>query len=76
MTVPDSGIDVLLGKADKPQEFKISHDKLDQATTTKIPKFNFEGKINSVNCCFSDPFEGNLIIRVSLLYGTRKASLM
>lgn len=29
VTVPESGIDAMYGKAERPQEFKISHDKLD-----------------------------------------------
>jgi hypothetical protein len=64
---PGAGIDPTLGKSLKPQSFEITHASLESATTKTIPKFKFDGQITSVNCCFSDPFDGYIIKRHSEL---------
>lgn len=45
----------------------ISHDSLDQATISKVPKFRFEGQIYSVNCAFGEAFDGFIMKKNSEL---------
>jgi hypothetical protein len=47
------------------QDFAISNENLEQTTTKSIPKFKFEGQIATVNCCFTEPFDGFIIKRMS-----------
>ena len=47
------------------QDFAISNENLESTTTKNIPKFKFEGQIATVNCCFTEPFDGFIIKRMS-----------
>ena len=67
MAVQGSGIDPKHGRSLVPQEFTISNDNLEASTTATIPKFKFDGTISSVNCCFTEPFDGQIIKRHSEL---------
>lgn len=64
---PGSGINVKNGRQLIPQDFSISHESLEANTTKTIPKFKFDGRITSVNCCFMEPFDGYIIRRHSEL---------
>jgi len=35
------------------------------SANTKLPKFKFRGQIDSINCCYEEPFSGNLILEES-----------
>ena len=62
--VPGGGIDPVLGRSHKAQEFAIKPENMaaDPRTGGKVPRFHFSGMIASVNCCFDEPFDGNLIL--------------
>ena len=62
---PGSGIDPNMNRRAVPHDFVISHENLETSAGGKIPKFKFEGKIFSVNCAFTDPFDGYVIKRFS-----------
>jgi hypothetical protein len=61
VSVRGSGIDLRHGRNLVPKDFKISNENLETSTTASIPKFLFEGRINSVNCCFTEPFDGYIM---------------
>ena len=67
VSVQGSGIDPQNGKKLVPQDFTISNDNLESNTTATIPKFKFDGTISSVNCCFTEPFDGYILKRHSEL---------
>ena len=64
---PGGGINPEHGKKFVPQKFMISNENLETATTASIPKFKFEGEVASINCCFTEPFDGYIIKRNSEL---------
>lgn len=49
VAVRGQGIDPTLGKKDKPLDFVIDPSSLDGSSITSVPKFLFEGRINSAN---------------------------
>ena len=59
--MPDSGIDPLLGKKDQPKDFIITTANLTAPPGQTLPKFKFQGQITTINCCYTDPFQGYLI---------------
>lgn len=65
--VPGGGLDPELGSSNKPQDFAITPEALptDPKQAGKVPRFNFSGRIASVNCCFDEPFDGFLILKES-----------
>ncbi len=65
--VPGSGVDPEKGRKYQPQNFMITPDALTAPPNQKLPKFKFTGQISSVNCCFTEPFEGYLICEDSEL---------
>lgn len=67
MHVPGGGLDPQKGRSLIPHEFTISNENLETSTTATIPKFKFDGVISSVNCCFTEPFDGHIIKRHSEL---------
>lgn len=62
-----SGVDPVLGRKYQPQNFSITPEALTAPPGQKVPKFKFSGQISSVNCCFTEPFEGHLICEDSEL---------
>mmetsp|Transcript_3014 Transcript_3014/g.5089 ORF Transcript_3014/g.5089 Transcript_3014/m.5089 type:complete len:96 (+) Transcript_3014:498-785(+) len=63
VSVPGSGINLKQVRNLIPHEFSISNENLETNTTTTIPKFRFDGQVTSVNCCFTEPFDGYIIKR-------------
>jgi hypothetical protein len=62
--VPGGGVDQKDGRNYVAHDFLIKPDNL-KVDTSKLPKFQFEGKISSINCCFNEPFSGYLICQES-----------
>ena len=59
MKCPGAGLDILHGKKLIPQEFEVSNENLEANAVQKtLPKFKFSGVITTVNCCFTEPFDG------------------
>lgn len=67
VAVRGQGIKEDLGKKAEPLDFKIDPSSLDASSITSVPKFNFEGRINSVNCCITEPFDGMITVKESEL---------
>lgn len=65
--VANSGIDPKIGRKYVPQTFMITPEALTAPPGQKVPKFKFSGQIGSVNCNFTEPFEGFLICEDSEL---------
>ena len=64
--VPSSGLDPAHGRQFVSQDFKITPDKI-SGQVNNTPKFEFFGKIGSINCAFNEPFDGYLICKDSEL---------
>ena len=62
--VPGSGIDPKQGRSYVPQDYSIKPESVVQNVKDN-PKFEFSGKIASVNCCFSECFDGFLMCKDS-----------
>ena len=57
VAVKGQGIDSVVGKKDSPLDFTIDPSSLDGSSISAVPKFLFEGKIQSTNCCITEPFD-------------------
>ena len=64
--VPSSGLDPQHGRQFVSQDFKITPDKI-SGQVNNTPKFEFFGKIGSINCAFTEPFDGYMICKDSEL---------
>ncbi|CAI2377863.1 unnamed protein product [Moneuplotes crassus] len=67
VAVKGQGLDAELGKKDNPIDFCIDPSSLDGSSISSVPKFLFEGKINSANCCITEPFDGTITVKESEL---------
>eukprot|EP00343_Euplotes_focardii_P006409 CAMPEP_0205812700 /NCGR_PEP_ID=MMETSP0205-20121125/17236_1 /ASSEMBLY_ACC=CAM_ASM_000278 /TAXON_ID=36767 /ORGANISM="Euplotes focardii, Strain TN1" /LENGTH=222 /DNA_ID=CAMNT_0053093805 /DNA_START=112 /DNA_END=776 /DNA_ORIENTATION=+ len=67
VAVKGQGIDPVLGKKDDPLDFTIDPSSLDGSSITSVPKFLFEGRIHSSNCCINEPFDGTITVKESEL---------
>lgn len=65
--VRGQGIDETLGKKENPLDFTIDPSSLDGSSITAVPKFLFEGRITSANCCITEPFDGTIVVKESEL---------
>lgn len=65
--VKGQGLDPTLGKKDDPLEFTIDPSSLDGSSITSVPNFLFQGRIQSANCCISEPFDGTIVVKESEL---------
>jgi len=65
VAVRGQGISPTIGKKEEPISFKLDPSSLDKSSISTIPKFLFEGTIDSSNCCITKPFDGMIIVRES-----------
>jgi hypothetical protein len=62
---PGQGIDPPVGKKLIEKEFELKPSSVDQSAMANIPKFHFIGRFDSVNCCYTEPFDGIIICKES-----------
>ena len=61
VAVPGQGIDEKMGKSVKPQNFTITPGIIDGTSVKSLPKFRFEGQLETMNCCITNPFDGYIM---------------
>ena len=62
--VPGNGLDPKHGRSYVPHEYSIKPESVVQSVKNQA-KFEFFGKIASINCCFSECFDGYLLMKDS-----------
>jgi hypothetical protein len=64
-SVPGQGIQPEVGKRKEPKNFKIDPSTLEGSSVSSVPKFLFEGFVDSTNCGILNPVDGMIVVRES-----------